>query len=579
MRANTNIVAAVLACAVSTQALSQSYDPESGQSPLVLLQGPQDGVAYYQKLEKARELNAAEQWAEAEPLWDALVREYPRCAECWMLLGRTKLRLQKGDEAAVAYRRAGPLIGWDLQYANGYRAAALLQAGHKEEAFDQLREMIFQRHGYWRQQLADNWAPYFDSVKDDPEFREITGWPDTSGWSRVKGWRYDLDFLYSETKRVNPEYRDLPFPPEMERRYRTLVRDVPRLSDEEIYFQIGRVLAPLHQGHVSMFPFARAGFLPLRFYVFPEGIFIIEAKGQYAPLNGARVLSIGSLSAEEAWRRLAESASVDGDMQHAWEIQRLAEVANLKGMGAVTDSAAIPLEVEDAQGSKRTVTIAGTMEAPSNDQSDRPDRLLAPPSVMAPLFLSHMHDVFWHQVLPDKNALYVQVNNILDGQNETLAAYGKRLWSEMEQTQVTNLILDLRHNNGGSTQLYEELLRSLIAFSRVPGHTVYVLIGRRSYSATGNFVTDLERLTDPIFVGEASSECCNLYGDPIELTLPYSGIQLEVTALRWQLSTPSDRRREISPELPVQLTAAAYFAGKDPALDAIFKLIAAHPAG
>jgi len=126
---------------------------------------------------------------------------------------------------------------------------------------------------------------------------------------------------------------------------------------------------------------------------------------------------------------------------------------------------------------------------------------------------------------------------------------------------------------------YEELLRSLIAFSRVPGHTVYVLIGRRSYSATGNFVTDLERLTDPIFVGEASSECCNLYGDPIELTLPYSGIQLEVTALRWQLSTPSDRRREISPELPVQLTAAAYFAGKDPALDAIFKLIAAHPAG
>jgi len=144
---------------------------------------------------------------------------------------------------------------------------------------------------------------------------------------------------------------------------------------------------------------------------------------------------------------------------------------------------------------------------------------------------------------------------------------------------LTNLILDLRHNNGGSTQLYEELLRSLIAFSRVPGHTVYVLIGRRSYSATGNFVTDLERLTDPIFVGEASSECCNLYGDPIELTLPYSGIQLEVTALRWQLSTPSDRRREISPELPVQLTAAAYFAGKDPALDAIFKLIAAHPAG
>jgi C-terminal processing protease CtpA/Prc len=147
----------------------------------------------------------------------------------------------------------------------------------------------------------------------------------------------------------------------------------------------------------------------------------------------------------------------------------------------------------------------------------------------------------------------------------------------MEQTRVDNVILDLRHNNGGSTPLYEELLRSLIAFSRAPGHTVYVLIGRRTYSATGNFVTDLERLVRPVFVGEPSSECCNLYGDPIMLTLPYSRTQLEVTALRWQLSVPSDRRREITPDVPVQLTAAAYFAGRDPALDAIFELIAAQP--
>jgi tetratricopeptide (TPR) repeat protein len=561
------------------RAVSQPYDPQSGQSPLVLLQVPQDGVGYFRKLQRARELNAAEQWAEAEPLWEALVREYPRCAECWMLLGRTKLRLKKGDEAAAAYRRAGPLIGWDLEFANGYRAAAaLLQAGHRKEAFDQLREMIFQRHGFWRQQLADDWSPYFDSVKSDPEFRDITGWPDTSGWKRVKGWRYDLDFLYNETKRVNPDYRDLPFLPELERRYRALERDVPRLSDEEIYFRIGRMLAPLHQGHVSLFPLSRGGFLPLRFYAFPEGVFIIEAKGENASLNGARVLSIGSLPVEEAWRRLAESASVDGDMQHVWEIQRLAEVANLKGMGAVADSAAVPLTIEDAQRNTRTVTIASTPEPPSNDQSDRTDRLIAPPAVAAPLFLSRMRDVFWHQLLPQEDALYVQVNNLIDSPNESLAAYGKRLWGEIEQAHVANLILDLRHNNGGTTQDYPELLRSIVAFSRVPAHTVYVLIGRRSYSATGNFVTDLERLADPIFVGEASSECCNLYGDPIHVTLPYSRVELEVTAVRWQLSSPSDRRREISPEVPVQLTAADYFAGRDPALDAIFELIGVRPA-
>ncbi|HYR08871.1 MAG TPA: hypothetical protein VEQ60_13905, partial [Longimicrobium sp.] len=151
---------------------------------------------------------------------------------------------------------------------------------------------------------------------------------------------------------------------------------------------------------------------------------------------------------------------------------------------------------------------------------------------------------------------------------------GRRLWTVLDSVRPKNLILDLRHNNGGTTQLYPELLRTLIAFSRPEGNRVYVLIGRRSYSATGNFVTDLERLVDPIFVGEASSECCNLYGDPTVVKLPYSGTQGELTAVKWQLSSPSDRRREISPEVPVQLTAAAYFAGQDPVMDAVFRMIA-----
>jgi hypothetical protein len=186
-----------------------------------------------------------------------------------------------------------------------------------------------------------------------------------------------------------------------------------------------------------------------------------------------------------------------------------------------------------------------------------------------------MGKTFWHTAVPEHDAVYVQVNNLKDAEGETLEAYGRRLWTVLDTTRAANLIVDIRHNNGGTTQLYPELLRSLIAYSRVPGHQVWVLIGRRTYSAAGNFVTDLERLTDPVFVGEASSECCNLYGDPVSLHLPWSGVEGELTAVKWQLSQPGDARREISPEVPVQLTAAAYFAGQDPALDAIYRLIAA----
>lgn len=205
--------------------------------------------------------------------------------------------------------------------------------------------------------------------------------------------------------------------------------------------------------------------------------------------------------------------------------------------------------------------------------------MVAPPNIEPPLFLGKIQrdvkDFHWEKSLPEHDALYVQVNNLMDEKDESLAQFGQHLWTVIENSKPKNLILDLRHNNGGTTQKYPELLRTLTAFSRTSGNQLYALIGRRTYSAAGNLVTDVERLTAPIFVGEATSECCNLYGDPISVRLPFTKIQAELTAVKWQLSSPGDRRREMSPHVPIQLTAEAYFKGQDPALESVYQLIAA----
>jgi tetratricopeptide (TPR) repeat protein len=555
---------------VSGVAGAQTYDPKTGESPLILLAVPKDGVAYYDAKVKARAFVAREKYAEAEPLAEQLARDYPRDPENWTLLARTRRGLKKYAEAAAAFEKAGPLIGWDVEYPNAYfMAASYMRMGNKRAALDLLREMIFERHGFLRSDLYD-W-PSFEPLKNDPEFLEMIGRPDATGWTREEGWRRDIDLLYTETKRVNPDYRDKPFPAEITRRYEELKRNIPKLSDEEIFVGMERMLAPLHQGHVALWAPRGNRYLPVRLYAFPEGLFIVEASDPYKDLAGSRVLALGSLPAEEAMRRLSEVLSTDGDMQYLWGVSRLAETAYLKGLGATSSVDSVSLTVQPPGGSSRTVTLATLTTEPAGRQ----DKLVAPPGVTPPLFLRDVAQLHWETPLPEHDALYVQVNNLLDEENETLAEFGPRLWAVIEKARPKNLILDIRHNNGGTTQLYPELLRTLVAFSRVPGNQLYALIGRRSYSATGNFVTDLERLTDPIFVGEASSECCNLYGDPTGLILPYSQTHGELTAVKWNLSTPSDRRREMSPEVPVQLTAQAYFSGQDPAMEAIFRMIAA----
>jgi hypothetical protein len=303
-------------------------------------------------------------------------------------------------------------------------------------------------------------------------------------------------------------------------------------------------------------------------YAFPDGIHVVDAGEGYKHLIGAEVLNIGKVSAEEAMRRYAEVQSVDGDMQYTWGAVLMASTYYLKGTGAIDRSDTVNVTLRTREGKTSAVKLATVTTMP-------PKKLVAPPGITPPMFLRNVREEHWESALPEHDALYIQMNQVRNEPNETLEQFGLRMRKVLADTRPRNVILDLRHNNGGSTILYREFLRTMVAYTAVEGNQLYVVTGRGTYSAAGNLITDLERLTNAIFVGEAASECCALYGDPSTVVLPYSKIMGEVTGVRWNLSiNVFDARREISPHVPVQQTAKQYFAGEDPALEAVYRLIA-----
>ena len=557
-----------VAIGAARQTGAQTFDPQT-QSPMTLMAVPADGIGYYRDKQRVAELLGQQRWADAEPVLDRLTAQYPRDGMNWRRLGLVREQLGKHRESAEAYERAGERIGWGPWYLPRINAAMqYLAAGDRARALRLLDTAVFEDHSFLRQRLPD--YPELAAVRDDPEFQRIAGRMNTKGLSRDEGWRRDLQYVYEELARTAPDYRDRPLPAELTRRYEQLRKDVPSLSDEEIDVRMRRMISVLHAGHTSLFAPAKTRYLPVRPYAFPEGIYVIEADSSARALVGARIVAIGRFGVDSIMRLLAKTRSVDGDMQHLWGTSDLAATGLLKGLGAISRADSVPLTVQLRDGSTRTVVIATRDSA----RQGRQDRLVAPPGVAPPLFLRELAQNHWEIALPEHDATYVQFNNVVNDSDETLAAFGRRLGAVLDTTQRRNLILDMRHNNGGATNLYVELLRSVIAFSRNPDHRVYALIGRRTFSATANFITDLERLVSPVWVGEASSECCNIHGDPTPITLPYSGTSGEFSVVRWNLSmNVFDGRREMSPDVPVQLTARAYFAGQDPALDAVFRLI------
>lgn len=135
------------------------------------------------------------------------------------------------------------------------------------------------------------------------------------------------------------------------------------------------------------------------------------------------------------------------------------------------------------------------------------------------------------------------------------------------------LVVDVRHNNGGNNSLVRPLIRTLVWWEmQDPGHRVFVVTGRGTFSAAQNFINRVERMTNATFVGEPSSSSPNFVGEETNLTLPWSRVRGSISTQYWQDSNPDDTRPFIWPAVPVGMTSRDYFEGRDPALEAIWRI-------
>ena len=130
-------------------------------------------------------------------------------------------------------------------------------------------------------------------------------------------------------------------------------------------------------------------------------------------------------------------------------------------------------------------------------------------------------------------------------------------------------MLDLRHNPGGDVFTYAPLLDALQGPEIDRPGRLYVLVGRATFSAAQILCSELERTTNAVFVGEPTGGSPNLYGDPAPTRLPVTGWNVHAATVHWERSEPGDRRLTLEPDLRVPLTAADFFAGRDPVLERV----------
>jgi hypothetical protein len=400
-------------------------------------------------------------------------------------------------------------------------------------------------------------------------------------------WRSDISTVADTIRDVHPRpFRNID-QNGFEKSVEALLSDVWKLSDKEIIVRLASLVALIDDGHTRLAiprqhpeiglefghtPTPAPAYaelelkqLPLAFEKFDDGVFVVSANEDHAGLIGREVIAIDGTPVSEALATMqAITFAENSQLEALMGADRLSLIEALAVLGISQSDDHATFELEDSAGAVEKVRVTALPRGPINwtgafGDADTPMRLKNPDRV------------FWSEHMADDNVVYMQLDEITDG-DISLAEFVTRTLATADNLNA-KLVIDIRNNFGGSGGLNKTLVMALLQNEELNQYNrTFVLMGRRTFSAAQMLVNELEQYTRVSFVGEATGSRPDHFGDPKKLRLENSGLTLRVSRLHWSSYTAFDEREAAFPDFPALWTSADYFSGSDPAYELALSL-------
>lgn len=397
-------------------------------------------------------------------------------------------------------------------------------------------------------------------------------------------WTADLRELVATVKEVHPS----PFRHVSEAEWLAVADEIetriPALSDKEIVVELAKLVALIQDGHTRLafprqheelafsfshssprppaFESLRFSALPLRFQILDGAIYVTHAMPRLADLVGAEVLQLGETPAPAVLDEVSRVSFSDNDMtDRLLAADRLSLPEVLASLGIIAESDSVRLVVRRFRSARaEAVWIKpageGVVELKGASGHDS---------------LPGFRDTRtrrWSEPLPDRSAHFIKLNEIGSGTDDFLVDFMREEFDRASRAGAGRVILDLRHNHGGSAGYNLGIIQALMRSDYNSYGRFFVLIGRETFSAAQMLLNELEQYTDALLVGERSGSNPDHFGDPRRVQLENSGLTLRVSRLHWSSWRAFDDRSGTPPHLPAPPSIGDYMAGRDAALEA-----------
>jgi hypothetical protein len=384
----------------------------------------------------------------------------------------------------------------------------------------------------------------------------------------------DVRTLVAEIERLHPNPYHSVSRTQFHRAADDLTSRAPTLSREQALVETMRLVGLLgeREGHSGLGPVYGGHRIPLRAFPwrlwrFPDGYYVIRAVD--ASLVGARLVAVAGTPIAEVEAELRPLVTRDNESSLAFGLPfYLISAEVLRGLGITSSLEAATFTVVTKTGATREGALKA-VAVPAYQRAMPFSSFIPAPQGMPrkrqPLYQRLSGERYGITPLQRGRAVYVAYN-----QTTYPGLIPRRLLRLAGKPKVRRVVVDLRLNGGGNNTSYGSLLAALRSRTVNRPGKLAVLTSRVTFSAAGNFAADVDRSTRARFFGEPTGGSPNNYGEAQEIQLPALGVTVFIPT-QWVEVAPGDARLSVEPDVPVPLTAADYFAGRDPVLAAALR--------
>jgi len=370
-------------------------------------------------------------------------------------------------------------------------------------------------------------------------------------------WRQDLDFFAHEVATKHRDPYHFTSKVDFDREVSNLRQRIPSMKDYEVVVGLQRLAALIGDGHTFLDTAGLYERFPLQTFWFGNDLRVIRAAPEYREALGARIVSIGPLSIQEAQAKIQQLIPQG---ENRWYVlsssaKLLMSVEPLAALGVLPRLGPADFTFEDDSGRRLKLRIR-----PVPAGASAPEMIAAEP---VPLPFQHPEDALWFTYLSDSKTVYVNFRSFRD-----LQAQSAKLWDAVGKLPADRFIIDMRWNEGGNFAHGREYLIYKLIFMPTlnrAGH-LFVITGRATFSAGMTNVTDFRRETEAILVGEPTGARPNGYQENYLFTLPFSRLRVSCAKLKYRFQ-PESETEAVFPDQRIDPDWRLFSAGKDPALE------------